>query len=266
MVSDYEGVNACLHFHLFHIDWLRKFTQGDAPMFRSRFLVATAMLFSALTAFGNSPSEAKPLDAVSPHHHELALIDTLTRCVDTWSMGVNAKCMKEKVLPALGLKSGDVLWGEWGLNSDGRFFSLVVRHTSTSKKTKSLFEVTLYIQRHDRGQITFEAHDGHHYGTVETKDSLINIYDLGRGDSLVDDNAGNVVNSLSRADRSKYGHGIGGLLFRGKTVGTILVERLNALEKQGQGGPQYWKDAMWRHQAFEEMGKEHRPTQLRFKF
>jgi hypothetical protein len=76
-------------------------------------------------------------------------------------------------------------------------------------------------------------------------DGVVDIYDLGRGDYLVNDDRGRTVNSLSLPD-SKHrlpDYTTSNLINAGKTIGNILEERLQSLEDAGKGGKEYSKEA-----------------------
>lgn len=174
---------------------------------------------------------------------DVELLEQLTRCVDHNFIIVDRVCLKENFFPLLGLGAKDsVLQAEFGLNTDGRWFSMTIRKTSRSGGTVGLFKLTFYTERHrqtkDGNLIFFEAKSGDTYGKVPNDYiGVMSIYDLAKGDYLVNDKNGKVVGSLTLPDSQHWSvdHTLANLINAGKTVGYILEEHLGTMERLGQG-------------------------------
>lgn len=196
-----------------------------------------------------------PPNAASPTQDNAALelVKKLSLCVDLNFVGVGTDCVKKEFLPLLGLgKNDSVLYGQMGMNSDGRWFWFKVKKVSASGKTASIFDVTFDFERtislrnHNNERIdgtAFTIAHGKLYGKIPANDTgIVSIYDLGRGYFLTEDPNGNVAMDIG-LEKTNGHYGADSLLQKGRTVGSLMEERLTSLEKSGKGGPVYFKEA-----------------------
>src|SRR3990167_4287154 len=82
-------------------------------------------------------------DAASPAQQNAAieLVKQLSLCVDMGIIGVDADCVRNEFFPLLGLNKNDrVLYGRFGVNTDGRWFGFIVKKVSSTGKTSSFFD------------------------------------------------------------------------------------------------------------------------------
>jgi len=211
-----------------------------------------------VTASEPAPQAEKSVvspNATSPAQDNVALelVKKLSLCVDTRMIGVGVDCIRKDFFPLLGLEENDrVLFGQMGMNSDGRYFSFTVVKESPSGKTTSIFGVSFVFERtaHPRAneealwKTLFEINNGTLYGKIPARDGgLVDIYDYGRGFYLTEDQQGNVAMDIG-LEKNPYSSA-DSLLQKGKTVGALMKERLQSLEKVGKGGPAYFNVTVW---------------------
>ncbi|OGZ07095.1 MAG: hypothetical protein A2942_02325 [Candidatus Lloydbacteria bacterium RIFCSPLOWO2_01_FULL_50_20] len=230
---------------------------------RNVLTVVSAFSFLVLIGCGEkpAPADAAPQGeeaAVAPtqasqENVALELVKKLSLCVNTRMIGVSADCVRKDFFPLLGLEENDrVPFGQMGMNSDGRYFSFTVVKTSPSRKTTSIFGITFAFERTANPRANeealwktlFEINDGTLYGKIPANDvGLVHIYDYGRGFYLTEDQRGNVAMDIE-LEKNPY-FSADSLLQKGKTVGALMKERLQSLEKAGKGGPAYFNVAAW---------------------
>lgn len=228
-------------------------------MKKAKMVVLVIILaISIISCIGSTKTKNEKIAAKT----DIELLNTLTRFMDHDRVVIDRSGLKENFFPLLDLGPRDsVLQAKFGINTDGRWIMFIIRKISRTGETTGLFEVTFYTERHrltkEGTLIFFEAKNGKTYGVIPDNDfnRIINIYDLARGDYLVNDQSGRVTYSLNLADslRHSSNHTAGNLINAGKTIGIILEEHLESLEKANKAGKNYRNDAINTHKAFQEM-------------
>lgn len=169
---------------------------------------------------------------------EVDLVRYLSICINTFEV-IDEDSLN--IFPSIiGLTSKEIMEGEWGSNTQGRFFMLTVRKKSNSGKTVGLFKVAFDLERRCEEtfcnhKLAFAVRRGEVFGTAPK--GLISVYDLRFGDFRP---------SLSD-------------LYRGKKIGEILSKYIEEIESSGRGGEEYTKKARETYDAFENMEPKDRP-------
>ena len=198
--------------------------------------------------------------------NDIELVKQLTRCVDHNRVVIDRGCLKDSFFPLLSLGEQDrVMQATFGFNTDGRWFQMTIRKVSRGGGTVGLYELTFYTERHrgtaDGDLIFFDARGGFVYGKIPNDHTgVMSIYDLARGNYLVNDENGKVVDSLTLTGSQRWSrdHTLANLLNAGKTIGSVLEGYLETIEQSGKGGLKYTQSAMRRHSSFGGMDHKDR--------
>jgi len=141
-------------------------------------------------------------------------------------------------------------YATFGRNTDGRFLMFQVRKASHSGKTVGYFEVVFFVEKTRNNSVLWDVYFrsalGQVYGNLKNdRSGVIDIYDIVLGDYLVNDDNGKVIKSLSLPESELWSprHTTSNLINSGKTVGQIIGEHLETLEKNGKGGRAYSEQA-----------------------
>ncbi len=215
------------------------------------FLVAPALVHASSQAQDNAI-------ATRP---DISLLQALSTYVDPYTIEINFRSLKKNFLPLLYLgKGGKALYGRFGMNTTGRFFSLVVEKKSKSGEIRGYFDITFYLEKYEKfyrgknaGIVSSRVYMGKAIGCLPTDNILVSVYAIGKQDYLVNDDAGNTINSLSLPDEKLWSpmHTTSMLINSGKSIGDILSEHLEAIEAAGKGN-KYSNDAFFFYKTDEK--------------
>ena len=210
------------------------------------------MVSSLLILLAACKKEEKPYSATTPipEAADVKLLKELSLCASSDYGTVDKDCLQKNFRPLLGLGPKDELLydGGFGVNTDGRYFTMHVRKASVSGKTSGTFTLSFYIELHEDNPVSsgnsctsFRASKGLAFGAPRNDyRGLLVISDLNRGnDSLVSGDNGE-VSSFFRLWKTGHRdgelwspkHTASNLINSGKTIGEIIGEYLEYIEKQ----------------------------------